>query len=133
MTNELTADLTASDFAAFALDLDSDGLDEIVFVASSVERVSEEYEKAGGAHPYSVRAGILANDSAFPTIFFGEQGEYSGGTDAIGHAGIVPIAPKTGEIALLVRSGEALSPSQQLVRYRKGRMQRIETIEFRCH
>jgi hypothetical protein len=129
------ASLTESDITAFALDLDNDGIDEIVFSASNVQRVVDLHEKTREPYPYVVTGGILVSKSSFPATFFFENGTYSGGTDTIGRVefkGVVPIAPGTGEIALLVKAGDGLASSQDLIRFR-GSVQRIETIEFRCH
>ena len=49
--HQLTANLTPADLTAFALDLDSDGLEEIIFVASSVKRSNDEFEKGEGLTP----------------------------------------------------------------------------------
>jgi hypothetical protein len=129
------ASLAESDITAFALDLDNDGIDEIVFRASNLQRVIDLHEKTREPYPYVVTGGILVSKSSFPATFFFENGTYSGGTDTIGQVqfkGVVPIAPGTGEIALLIKAGDGLASSQDLIRFR-GSVQRIETIEFRCH
>jgi hypothetical protein len=130
------AKLVESDIAAFELDLDNDGKEETVFVASNLKRVSNDNSKDGKEYPYMTRAGILPRTSNYPVVFFGDQGVYSGGTDAIGDVvikGVVPIAPGTGEIALLIKAGSGLDGAQTLVRYRNGLVQRIDTIEFVCN
>ena len=130
------AEVVEDDITAFALDLDNDGKEEIVFVASSLQRVAEHYSDDQKSVPYFVYAGVLANNGGFPTLFYNDRGGYTGGTDAIGGVtikGVVPIAPETGEIALLIKSGSGLSGTQTLVRYRFGVVQRIETIEFTCN
>lgn len=63
---------------AFALDLDSDGKDEIVFSVSNLERLSQPNEKTGRAHQYSVLGGILAGAHDALQTFFAESGEYVG-------------------------------------------------------
>jgi hypothetical protein len=72
---------------------------------------------------------------ASPSTFYFEQGEYTGGTDAIGQVmlkGVVPIALETGEIALLVLNGNGSDGMQDLIRFRGGIVQRIQTIQRRC-
>jgi hypothetical protein len=44
----------------------------------------------------------------------------------------VPIAPETGEIALLVLNGNGSDGMQDLIRFRGGLVQRIQTIQRRC-
>jgi hypothetical protein len=130
------AEVVADDIAAFALDLDGDGKEEIVFVASSLKRVSDHYSGEGKPVPYFVYAGVLENGTPYPTLFYNDRGDYTGGTDAIGDAtikGVVPIAPGTGEIALLIQTGSGLSGTQTLIRYRLGVVQRIDTIAFTCN
>jgi hypothetical protein len=129
------ADAVEGDLTAFALDLDGDGKDETVFVASSLKRVADHYTDHDKSVPFFVHAGALAKDSPYPTLFYNDRGDYSGGTDAIGDAsikGVVPIAPGTGEIALLLKAGSGSSGTQTLIRYRSSVVQRIETIEFTC-
>jgi hypothetical protein len=130
------AEVVEEDITAFALDLDGDGKDEIVFVASNLKRVADHFTDDGKSVPYFVYAGALANHSPFPTLFYSDRGDYSGGTDAIGDAtikGVVPIAPGTGEIALLIKTGSGSSGTQTLIRYRFEVVQRIDTIEFTCN
>jgi hypothetical protein len=131
------AAVIADDITAFALDLDGDGKDEIVFVASNLKRVADHYTDNDKSVPYFVYAGVLANHASFPTLFYDDRGDYSGGTDAIGDAtikGVVPIANGTGKIALLIQTGSGrLTGTQTLIRYRFGAMQRIDTIEFTCN
>jgi hypothetical protein len=130
------AKVVEDDIAAFALDLDGDGKEEIVFVASNLKRLADHDSGDSKPVPYFVYAGALAKDSAFPTLFYNDRGDYAGGTDAIGDVtikGVVPIAPGTGEIALLIKAGSGLSGAQTLVRYRFGVVQRIDTIEFTCN
>jgi hypothetical protein len=131
--------LIESDFTAFALDLDNDGKDEIIFSASNVRRVGELNDKTGQAYPYAVIGGILSSRPSaypvFPATFFWDQGTYIGGTDAIGDVvfkGVVPIAIETGDIALLVVNGPGSDGLQDLIRYRAGVVQRIQTIQRRC-
>jgi hypothetical protein len=129
-------DATESDVSAFGLDLDGDGKEEIVFVISNLDRLAD-HDPNSKPVPYFVFAGVQKGDSAHPpALFHSEQGEYYGGTDAIGDVtikGIVPIAPETGEIALLVKTSPALIGSQMLVRYRSFFVQRIDTIQFICN
>jgi hypothetical protein len=128
-------DLIKEDITAFTLDLDNDGKEEIVFVASSLRRVAEHYANDGEPVHYFVYAGIMEKGGV-PTMFFSDRGDYLGGTDAIGDVtikGVVPIAPGTGEIALLVKAGRGLDGGQQIIRYRYGRAQRIDTIVFTCN
>jgi hypothetical protein len=130
--------LAESDIIAFTLDLDNDGLDEIIFSASNVMRVAGLHEQTGQSYPYLVLGGILRptwRGSGYPFAFALEEGTYEGGTDAIidvEFKGVVPIAVGTGEIALLVRAGNLFRLMQDLVRFR-GEVQRIETILARCH
>jgi hypothetical protein len=129
------AEVIEDDITAFALDLDGDGKDEIVFVASNLKRVADHYTDDGKSVPYFVYAGALANDAPFPTLFNNDRGDYSGGTDATGDVtikGVVPIAPGTGEIALLIKTGSGVAGTQALIRYRSGLVQRIDTIEYIC-
>lgn len=131
--------LIENDFTAFALDLDNDGKDEIIFRASNVPRVAELNDKTGQAYPYVVIGGILSSRPSaypvFPNAFHWDEGTYSGGTDAIGDVafkGVVPIAFETGDIALLVVNGPGSDGLQDLIRYRGGLVQRIQTIQRRC-
>jgi hypothetical protein len=126
------ADLTEGDFTAFALDLDNDGRDEIIFSASNIERLEKVNDKTGQELLYVVWGGILRGSSRFPHDFYFDQGRYLGGTDAIGDVsfkGVVPIAAD--DIALLVVSGTGFRGLQDLIRFR-GEAQRIETIQRRC-
>jgi hypothetical protein len=121
---------------AFSIDLDGDGREEIVFVASSLERVADHYANDDKPVPFFVYGGILESGSPYPAIFYDDHGDYEGGTDAIGNLtikGVVPIAPGTGELALLFKGGSGLFGAQTLVRYRFGNAQRIETFEFTCN
>jgi hypothetical protein len=120
------------DVTAFALDLDNDGEQEIVFIASNVRRVAEANEKTGQPQQYAIMGGVLGKNAEYPSTFFFGRGEYIGATDAIGRAaivGVVSISPSTQEIALLVETGDK---SQALVRVRRGSLQRIETYSSRC-
>jgi hypothetical protein len=132
------ADVVEKDINAFAVDLDNDGKQEIVFVASNLERIADHFPddiKASKPVPYFVYGGILASDTQVPKIFYDEGGNYTGPTDNFGHVtikGIVPISPGTGELALLV-NGDGQGGSQMLVRYGRGLLQKIDTIEFVCN
>jgi hypothetical protein len=129
------AEVVEDDITAFALDLDGDGKDEIVFVASNLKRVANHYTDSDKSVSYFVYVGALANNDPFPTLFNNDRGDYSGGTDASGDVtieGIVPIAPGTGEIALLIRTSTRVAGTQTLIRYRFGIVQRIDTIEYIC-
>jgi hypothetical protein len=129
------AEVVEDDITAFTLDLDNDGKDETVFVASNLKRVADHYSD-GKPVPYFVYAGVLAKSGQFPTLFYNDRGDYTGGTDAIGDVaikGVVPIAPGTGELALLIKAGSGFSGTQTLIRYRFGVAQRIDTIEFTCN
>jgi hypothetical protein len=137
-------ELIEDDITAFALDLDNDGEEEIVFVASNLarvdeqwerERLADQYERDEKAHPYVTLAGILPKGSDFPVSFYFDHGDYAGGTDAIGSVtlkGVVSISPGTGEIALLIRAGTGFDRTQSLIRYWHGLLQRIDTIAFTC-
>ena len=125
--------ITDEDIAGFKLDLDNEGEDETIFVADSVPRVSKLNEKTGQAYRYVMYGGVLQFQSPIPAIFYHEGGEYVGGTDAIGQValkGIVPMA--SGEIGVRVKTGTGYDGIQTLLRYRRGTVQRIETIEFTC-
>jgi hypothetical protein len=131
------ADLTEEDVTAFALDLDNDGKDEIVFVASNLMRVAKLWERDKQTRPYATFAGILParTDLNYPDLFYTDHGDYLGGTDAIGSVvleGVVSLSPGTGEIGLLVTAGPASDGKQTLIRYRYSSVQRIETIRFIC-
>jgi hypothetical protein len=132
------AELIEDDISAFALDLDNDGKDEIILSASNLGRIARLNEKTGETYPYVVVGAIMHPSprmpNGFPAPFYFEDGEYMGGTDAIGQVlfkGVVPIAAETGDIALLAVVGNGSNGTQDLLRYR-GIVQRIETIERRC-
>jgi hypothetical protein len=134
----IKAELTEGDVSAFALDLDNDGNDEVVVSVSNLERIARLNEKTGETYPYVVMGAIMHPSSGlpggFPAPFYFEQGDYVGGTDAIGEVvfkGVVPIAIEAGDIALLAVVGNGSNGTQDLMRYR-GVIQRIETIERRC-
>lgn len=129
-------DLLKEDITAFTLDLDNDGKEEIVFAASNLHRLANFVAKndEDPAH-YFIYGGILEKNGV-PTLFYSDRGDYLGGTDAIGVVtikGVVPIAPGTGELALLISAGSGLSGDQQIIRYRGGRAQRIDVIKFTCN
>jgi hypothetical protein len=135
-------ELIEDDVTAFALDLDNDGKEEIVFVASNLARVADHWDRADhdGRHektlPYVTWAGILEKGAGIPTLFYTDSGDYAGGTDAIGSVtlkGVVSISPGTGEMALLIKAGSALDGKQTLIRYRNGLVQMIDTIAFTCN
>jgi len=134
------AEFIEDDITAFALDLDNDGKQEIVFVASNLTRVAKLWEQAPDSdittHAYATYAGVLSGWSDFPALFYSDHGDYRGGTDAIGSVtikGVVSLSPGTGEIALLIAAGSGLDGKQTLVRYRNGIVQKIETIQFICN
>lgn len=127
-------DAVEDDISGFTLDLDNDGRNENVFVASSLKRVADRYSNDGKPAPYFTYAGVL-HENSLTSTFFGGTGDYGGGTDAIGDVtikGVVPIAPGTGELGLLIKAA-SLDGTQTLIRYRSGLVQRIETIEFNCN
>ena len=129
-------DVVEGDITAFGLDVDGDGKEEIVFVASSPERAADRYANDDKRVPFFVYGGILESGSQYPAIFYNDHGDYQGATDAIGTLtikGVVPIAPGTGELALLIKGGSGLIGAQTLIRYRSGTAQRIETIAFTCN
>lgn len=130
------ADVVEDDVTAFSLDLDNDGKEEIVFTASNLRRLADHYSDDKKSVPYFVYAGVLAGNSPIPELLWNDRGDYAGGTDAIGDVtikGLVPIAPGTGELALLIKGGSGFNGTQWLMRYRQGTVQRIETIEFICN
>jgi hypothetical protein len=134
----IKAELTEGDISAFALDLDNDGNDEVVVSVSNLERIARLNEKTGETYPYVVMGAIMRPSSGlpggFPAPFYFEQGDYVGGTDAIGEVvfkGAAPIAIEAGDIALLAMVGNGSNGTQDLMRYR-GIVQRIETIARRC-
>lgn len=129
------ADVVENDIEAFTLDLDNDGQEETIFTVSNLGRLAD-HSADDKPIPYYAYAGVLPGNSLFPTLFYNDRGDYIGGTDAIGDAaikGVVPIAPDTGEIALLIKAGSGLSGTQTIIRYRLGTVQRIDTIEFSCN
>jgi hypothetical protein len=129
--------VTEADVTAFALDLDNDGREEIVFAVDTVPRIAELNEKTKKTYPYVVIGGVRTKGSQVSQRFSFEKGAYSGGTDAIGHVsfkGIVPIATSAGEmIAFLVRDTSPLEGKNALIRFRQGTIQRTDTIEFVCN
>jgi hypothetical protein len=131
------AELVAEDdITAFALDLDGDGKDEIVFVASNFTRLNDLWMRDKETRRYVILGGILPAGSSYPTLFYRESGDYDGGTDATGPItlkGTVSISPGTGEIALLIRGGGAFEGNQTLIRYRNWTVQKIDTIEYICN
>jgi hypothetical protein len=129
------ADLKAEEIKAFALDLDNDGKDEIVFTASNLDRMIALYDKTEKSHRYLAVGGILAPDATRLATFYRESGEYSGPTGGLGSAktiGVVPLAPGTGEIALLLRYNWEFIDEVTLVRFRGNGVQRIEGVGQRC-
>jgi hypothetical protein len=123
------------DITAFMLDLDGDGKDETVFVASNFTRLDDVWQRKKETLHYAILGGILREDATFPTLFYRESGDYNGGTDATGPItlkGVVSISPGTGEIALLIRGGGAFEGNQSLIRYRNSSLQKIDTIEYTC-
>jgi hypothetical protein len=128
------ADFVESDLTAFMLNLDNNSKEEIVFVASDLPRLAEQWERDKTTRPYEIAAGVLPNGTDIPTLFHSGHGDYTGGTDAIGTVnikGIAPISPGTGEIALLANGWQ--DGGQSLIRYRSGTVQRIDTIEYTCN
>jgi hypothetical protein len=135
LRKRLIAEVIEDDITAFALDLDGDGQDEIVFVASNLKRVADRHANDDKSVPYFVYAGVLKNDDRFPTLFNYDRDNFSGGTDAAGDVtirGVVPIAPGTGEIALLVMTSRRAAEIQSLIRYRLRLVQRIDVIRYIC-
>jgi hypothetical protein len=135
------AEFIEDDITAFMLDLDNDGKQEIVFVASSLKRVAEAWERDQAPdsdivpHPYATYAGVLPDRSDFPALFYNDHGNYEGGTDAIGSVtlkGVASLSPGTGEIALLIKAGSGFDGKQALIRYRNWTVQKIESIQFTC-
>lgn len=131
------AKLSVDDITAFTVDLDRDGKEETVFVASNLKRiVAQDTGDNDISLPFVVYAGVLAKGADYPTTFYSNQGVYTGGTDAIADVtikGVVPIAPGSGELALLINAGTPFNGNQMLIRYRYGDTQRIDTIEFICN
>jgi len=134
------AEFIEDDITAFALDLDNDGKQEIVFVASNLTRVAKLWDQAPDSDittpAYATYAGVLSGWGGVPALFYSDHGDYRGGTDAIGSVtikGVVSLSPGTGEIALLIAAGSGLDGKQTLVRYRNGIVQKIETIQFICN
>ena len=133
------AEFIEDDITAFALDLDNDGKQEIVFVASNLTRVAEHWKPQppdSDLETYATYAGVLSARSDFPALFYSDHGYYEGGTDAIGSVtlkGVASLSPGTGEIALLIEAGSGLDGKQTLIRYRNGTVQKIETILFTCN
>jgi len=129
------AEWTEDDITAFALDLDNDGKEEVVFVVSNVKRVAELWERDRKTRPYAILSGFLPDRSALPASFYEEHGDYEGGTDAIGSVtlkGVVSISPGTGELALLINTGGAFDGKDHVIRYRHGAVQNMEIIHFNC-
>jgi len=129
------AELIEDDITAFALDLDNDGKQEIMFTASNLTRVARDWERDKKTRSYVILAGIMPPGSRFPALFYRDHGDYLGGTDTIGSVtlrGVVSISPGTGEIALLITTGGGDYEKQTFIRYRYGAMQKIETIQFSC-
>jgi hypothetical protein len=131
------ANLTAEDISAFGLDLDNDGREDIVYAADNVSRIAKLNDKTGQPYPYFVQGGIFNGRApAYPSIFLHDTGDYSGGTDAISQIvlkGIVPVAPNSGALAILARTGSGIDGGQSLVWLGGGQLQRITSFEFRCN
>ena len=123
--------------AAFALDLDNDGKEEIIYIADSTPRFAKLHETTKQSYRYLVQSGIFSGRASDqPSTFVHEVDEYRGATDAIPRVafkGIVPIATASGEFAVLVKTGSALEGDQSLVWLSGERLERIETFEFRCY
>jgi hypothetical protein len=128
------AELIEDDITAFALDLDNDGKQEIVFAASNLSRLDTLFQRDKKTRTYATLAGILPDGAPYPVFFHFGHGDYKGGTDAFGPVtlkGVVSLSPGTGEIALLI-TGSSSYNEQTLIRYRFGTVQKIETILFTC-
>jgi hypothetical protein len=123
--------------AAFALDLDNDGKEEIIYIADSIPRFARLHEKTKQPYRFLVQSGIFSGRAPDqPTTFIHAVDEYRGPTDAIPRVafkGIVPVATTSGEFAVLVKTGSGLEGDQSLVWLSGGRLERIETFEFRCY
>jgi hypothetical protein len=129
------AELIEDDITAFALDLDNDGKDEVVFAASNLTRLDKLFQRDKKTRTYATLAGILPDGSPYPHFFYTEHGDYKGGADAVGPVtlkGVVSLSPGTGEIALLITGGSS-DNEQTLIRYRYGTVQKIQTILFTCN
>ena len=124
------------DITAFTLDLDGDGKEETVFAASNFTRLNGLWLGDKETRRYVILGGILQEGATYPTLFYRDSGDYSGGTDATGPItlkGVVSISPGTGEIALLIRGGGAFEGNQTLIRYRNSTVQKIDAIEYTCN
>ena len=126
--------LQEGDVTAFTIDLDGDGNDEIVFVASSLQRAVEASAKAGSQpQDYVVVGGILRKDLPYALPFHFEQGKYPANDvfpSRVTIDGVVPMAP--GEIGLVVRIGSHVSDTGKLVRFRRHDLQQIDFITKTC-
>jgi hypothetical protein len=121
------------ELTGFAVDLDNDGKDESVFAFSNVRRLDEEFTRTNTPAQYVVTGAVSPYETIYPQMFYFETGTYQGGTDTIGHVefkGVVPLAPESGDIAVLARIGTDDS-LQELLRFR-GQVQRIQAIWYRC-
>lgn len=129
------AEIRAEDIEAYALDLDNDGKDEIVFKASNASRAFALHGKTEKPHRYVTLGGILAQDAKAPEIFHRETGDtgiMGGGPGSLEMNGVTPLAPGTGEIALLVSYEFEYIKEFRLVRFRGSTLQRIDAIAQRC-
>jgi hypothetical protein len=130
------ANFMPEDVASFGLDLDNDGREDIIYVADNVSRLAALHEKTQQSYPYSVEGGVFWGRSPnFPSPFFHDEGEYRGGTDAIGVVkpkGIVMIGPASSNLALLARTRGGPDSDQSLFWLGGGQLQRIVSFESRC-
>ena len=123
--------------AAFALDLDNDGKEEIIYIADSTPRLAKLHEQTKQPYRSFVQSGIFRGRAPDqPSTLVHKVDEYRGATDATLHVafkGIVPVAAASGEFAVLVKTGSGLEGDQSLVWLSGERVERIESFEFRCY
>ena len=135
LDKSLAVNLVPDDINAFAVDMDGDESDEVVYVASNLNRIAKLNEQSGKPYPFVVQGGILGSPSSFPAIFFHDRGEYLGGTNSVGNVvlkEVVPIAASKREIAVLAKVGGGLEGKQYLLRFHDT-LQMIQSFEFRCN
>lgn len=127
------ADVVEKDINAFAVDLDNDGKQEIVFVASNLERIADHYPddiKASKPVPYFVYGGILASDTQVPKSFTMEEVTILDLPTIVVMSRSRALSQFHPEPASLHYSSMAMGKEEAKWR---GLLQKIDTIEFVCN
>jgi hypothetical protein len=121
---------------AYSVDLDGNGVEDIVFLVNDLPAAVAAIEKAGKETTFTIAGGVLKNGQGSAQFFYHEQDTYRGGTDAIGSVelvGLVRLDPGSHELSVVADVGNMFSQARIIGRSGPNGMLVLSLVRRACY